>query len=142
MPRVVTSVTFDLKFNVLDTPPQITVIFTDQDASGRESHGKTSLVDTEASDLWTTVGGAALLDAVNAAIDVQAAAVAEPGTVAARIEAVADAERQLRTLTEATAAKQTATEALDAQIATKQARAAALDAEIAAKEAAKVEVVP
>jgi hypothetical protein len=115
MARVITSITFDLKYNVSTTPPTVQVTFADVAADGNETHGRTAIHDAEASALFPPT----LLAAVNAAIDAQAALVAEPGSVAARVQAAADAE----TLTRAAVA------------ATKEAKAelARINAEIAAK---------
>ena len=105
MPRVITSVSFDLKFNVLATPPAVNVAFTDVDAAGRETHGKTSLVGPAASEVFPGTSMASMLANINVGIDAQAAAVKEPGTVAARIEACDVARRQLWDLNAEIAAK-------------------------------------
>lgn len=85
--RVITAVNFDLKADVTDTPPHITVLFTDVDDAGKESHGHTTFRDDAARTLFP----AGLLDAVNAAIGAQADDVREPGTVTARITAANEA---------------------------------------------------
>lgn len=92
MPRVITAVHYDLKFDLRFTPPSVTVRFTDIDPAGLETHGSFTLTDADA----TTAMPAGLLAIVNAAVDAKAAAVTEPGSVAARVTAADDAERRLK----------------------------------------------
>ncbi len=117
--RTITGVAFNLAFNVLDTPPRIDVQFTDHDDAGRETQGTTTLVDGASAGI---VAIFAMIDQLNAAIEEQAAAYAEPGKVAERITAASEAERRRR---DAEAAKTT----VDTQVA-------AATAELAEKMAA------
>jgi len=108
MSRVITSIHFDLKFNVSVTPPAIRVAFTDVDATGHESENvPTSIHDAAAQKVWDDVhAGVPVLDALNAAIDVQAAAVTEPGAVGARVAAANEADQRMRRAQEAQAASE------------------------------------
>lgn len=118
MARVITSISFDLKFNVLDTPPTISVAFTDVAPGGQESHGRVTLQDAAAGDTWKAAGGPAMLAAVNAAIDTKAAALPDLPTIAARMTAVDDLDRQIKE-------KQAAVAAADAELSAKRAEMAA-----------------
>ena len=91
--RVITNIVFDLKFEVLSTPPRISVQFTDVDDVGRESpKATTHITDAAARGVWDRLAaGEPLLDLLNAEIDKQASAVAEPGSVAARVQAANEA---------------------------------------------------
>ncbi len=104
--RIITSLSFDLKFNVLDTPPSVRIMFTDVDDSGRETHGTTTIQDAAATALLLP----GQLDAINKAIDAQAAAVKEPGAVTKRIEEADRAEQRARS---AEAARQEAEKTID-----------------------------
>ena len=110
MARVITNVSFDLKYDVLSTPPSIRVNFTDQDASGAETHGSTTITDAAAAAVFPTD----LLAAVNAAIDAQAAQVPDMLSLAARITEADKAEARRKEAAEAV-------EALDAEIEAKRA---------------------
>ena len=126
MPRVITSVSFDLKYDIRFTAPGVTVTFTDQGADGHETHGRVTVTDAEAAALLP----AGLVDAVNAALDAKAAAPLDLPSIAARMTAVDDLERQVRT-------KQAMAANLDAQIAMKQVEAMALGAAAAEVQAPK-----
>ncbi len=118
MRRVITSVAFDLKFDVSDTPPNIRIDFADIDDAGRESHAGTDIVDDEAAAMWLQINsGVPLLDAANNAIDVRAKHVSEPGTVAALIGAASEAQKQARNACEARENAERACEALRREIA-------------------------
>jgi hypothetical protein len=129
MPRIITNIAFDLTFNVLDTPPNIVVSFTDQDEAGRETHGRTVLMGAESERVLSM----SLLKSINEVLDEQAKKLAEPGSVAARMTAAAEAVERQRSAEMASAA-------LDAQIAAKLAEAERLEAEIATKEARRAEL--
>ncbi len=104
--RIITSISFDLKFDVRDTPPAVRVAFADVDDSGRETHGTTTIHDAAATALLLP----GQLDAINKAIDAQAAAVKEPGAIMQRIEEADKAEQRARS---AEAARQEAEKAID-----------------------------
>lgn len=122
MARVITSISFDLKFNVLDTPPVITVGFTDVSPGGQESHGKVTLSDAEAAGVLPP----GLLAVVNTALDTKAAALPDLPTIAARMTAVDDLDRQIAT-------KRAQVDAADAELSAKRAEVAALAVEPAAE---------
>ncbi len=120
MPRVITSITFDLKFDVSTTAPGVRVAFTERDANGVETHGDTSIHDATAMSLLPLT----LIAGVNAAIDAQAAAVATPTLMAAKLTAASDAEERQRKA-------QAAADAADARVAAATAQLADLDAQLA-----------
>lgn len=122
MARVITAIAFDLKFNVLDTPPGVMVHFTEVAAGGQETHGRATFDAAESTSAWS--GPGSLLARVNAVLDARALAVKEPGSVAARITAASDADARLRAAETGRAITQAATEALVA-------RKVALETEIA-----------
>jgi hypothetical protein len=141
--RIITSIGYSLQFNLDFTPPAVTIAFTDRADDGTETHGTTTITDAAAVPLMPR----SLLAALNDAIAVKAAEVAEPASLAAKVTAANEAETRLR-------AAQAAAVALDAEVAAKRAADAAaageaermlrdalaamsaLDAEIAAKRAA------
>lgn len=120
--RIITSINIDLKYLWPLTPPAITVLFTDKADDGSETHGRTTLLDGVAAAAFP----AGIFDAVNAAIDAQAAAVAQPEALAERIQLADEADARRRIAEAAHAA-------LEAQIAAKQATLAAVDVQLAAK---------
>lgn len=140
--RVITSVHFDLKFDVRFTPPTITVTFADIDDAGVEEHTRTRIHDTDAADVLAA-GPAGLLAAVNAKIDAQALAVPDLASVASRVTAADEAEQRRKDATAAKVKLEADNAAADAALAAKKAELAALtDQAIALTKAAISEVTP
>ncbi len=127
MPRVITSVTFDLKFNVLQTAPAIHVEFTDRDDDETETEGRTRFNDAAALSIFE-VG---MLDRLNAAIDKQATEYAEPGKVTERITAASAAERRQREAEATKLSVDTQIAAATAELAEKMAAIALADKALA-----------
>lgn len=125
MPRTITLIAFDLKFDVASAPPTVIVSFVDRDASGHEQTGRTYLTDAVAAKLFP----AGIIDAVNAQIDAQAAAVKDPAAVTDRITAAADAQQRFAAANAATSAAQKTLK--DLEMATK-AQQSQLDQKVAA----------
>ena len=125
MPRVITAIHYDLKFNLSDTPPMIGATFADVDAAGREVHARTLFTDAAASRIVAADGDLfKTLAAINLEIDAQAADVKEPGTVAARIQAASEAKVAQSQAEAIVDAKTAQVASLDAQIAAKRAELA------------------
>ena len=136
MSRIITSINFDLKFNVIDTPPAIAVGFTEVAAGGQETHGNTTILGARAQAVWDGIAkGVPMLAAVNAALDEIAADVAEPGGIAARITAAGEAEKRAR---DATAAREAAE--AGAKVAVEASAKAEADRATAAQMAADLDV--
>lgn|SRR3990167_7534055 len=136
MSRVITAISFDLKFNVLSTPPSISVHFTGVAPGGQETQGRTTIADVAARVVWDGITkGEPMLDVINAALDAQAASVAEPGTVTERITAANEAEERRKNAEAVKAALDAQAEAVDADVKAKQSAAAELDEQLAAKRA-------
>lgn len=135
MSRVITAIAFDLKFNVLDTPPGVMVSFTEVAPGGQETHGRATMVDAEAASVWS--GRGSLLDRVNAALDARALAVKEPGSVAERITAASDADVRRAAAESARKVAEDATAALEARKVALQTEVAQLEGQTAAAIVAK-----
>lgn len=117
MSRVITAIAFDLSMIVRPGwSPPCGVAFVDTDADGHESPGRVTFIDADALTMWTATDKIA---AANTLLDARAAALPDLPTIAARMTAVDDLDRQLRE-------KQAALAAADEQLA---ARATALAAE-------------
>ncbi len=129
MAHIITSLSIDLKFNVLTTPPAIMVSFTDRDANGQETHGSTQFNDAEAAALLASITSSknaqGMLNALSAAIDVHAAAVTLPADLAAKVTMASDAEKRARDAQTAIDAANSQLLALNVQIADAKAKIAA-----------------
>ncbi len=121
MSRVITSISFDLTFEALSTPPACTVGFTDVAVGGQETHGRVTLTGADAAAVFP---GVSLFAAVNAILDANAAALPDLPSIAARMTAVSALDAQQRD-------KESALAALDEQLAAKTAQVATLDASLA-----------
>lgn len=91
MSRTILSVLFDLTFDVRYDPPTISVAFTDTDAKGGETHGRTVLTGKAAAALLPS----GLIDGINKAIVTQEKDLASPSTMAAKLTAAADLDVQI-----------------------------------------------
>ena len=127
----------DLKFDALLTPPAFSVGFTDRDALGQETHGNTRFVDADAAALLAALLSAKttqkMLDALSAAIDTQAAAVKDPGSVAAKVTAAAEADRKMHDALDAAAKAKADGDDARAKLVDLNAQIAAAQAKLAAK---------
>jgi hypothetical protein len=131
--RVITGIYVNLSFTNVAA---VAVEFVDGGVEGRDT-----LVDADALTIVASVKGA--LGLLHDHLDARAADVSEPGAIATRIAAAADAEAKARAAADAEAAAKaraaeiaSANDAADAEVKAKQAQIDALDAEIAAKQAA------
>ncbi len=109
MRRIITHVSFDLKFNVRDTPPSSMVRYADVDDRGVETPGQATFTGKEAQVIWSYLSQS-FLNELDALITSAAARAMEPGAVTARLEAVSRANQAL-------IASQVAKERIDIELA-------------------------
>lgn len=119
MSQVITGLSFDLKMLVgPGFPPPCTVAFTDVATDGHESTGRVTFVDVDAQTLWDAPDK---ITAAKTLLTARAAALPDLPTIAAKMTANDDLDRQLR-------AKRAQLETADAMLAMKQVELTALDA--------------
>lgn len=123
--KTIDQVSFDFRTD----PPVVKVAFSTQDApEARKVSGVTEIHDEAAAAL--VVPG--LMDAILKAIDAQAAGVVEPGSVAARITAAAEAEARAKIARAALRTMEQKNIELDKAIKAKEAQLNGLTAQVAA----------